>query len=127
MECTAVQQFPDEPKKRWFFDHYFDLFIWESESSEIVAFQLCFEKKGVEKALSWSTDAGFKHLQVHNAGIKYGSHKMSPVMYSTEWFQLTPVKYTFLESSAEIDRQVKNFVIEKLVECESVSCREPAL
>jgi hypothetical protein len=51
----------DEPNvhRRWFHDDYFDLFVRQTESGEIVQFQLCFGIDSSERALVWDRKGGF--------------------------------------------------------------------
>jgi hypothetical protein len=50
-----------EARRRWFHDEYFDLFVWQSVSGEIILFQLCYGIDSSERALVWHKDAGFFH------------------------------------------------------------------
>jgi hypothetical protein len=64
-EIRNVRQ--DQPGilRRWFQDGYFDLWTWEEEEGgAITAFQLCYDKRRDERALSWRRDHGFDHLRV---------------------------------------------------------------
>src|SRR5262245_57379375 len=51
----------DEPpaKRRWFHDDYFDLFVWQTASGEVVRFQLCYGIHTSERALVWQHQGGF--------------------------------------------------------------------
>lgn len=51
----------DEPRtrRRWFHDEYFDLFVWQTLSGELVSFQLCYGQTGSEQALVWNKESGF--------------------------------------------------------------------
>lgn len=51
----------DEPpvKRRWFHDDYFDLFVWQTVSGEVVRFQLCYGIPTSEQALVWNQEVGF--------------------------------------------------------------------
>ncbi len=51
-----TQGAPDEPhtRRRWFHDEYFDLFVWQTVSGELVSFQLCYGVNASEQALVWN-------------------------------------------------------------------------
>ena len=54
-EISAVRQDSAETRRRWFQDEFFDLFVWQSRSGEFVAFQLCYDIKSNERAISWAS------------------------------------------------------------------------
>jgi hypothetical protein len=58
----------DEPpaKRRWFHDDYFDLFVWQALSGELVRFQLCYGIHSSERALVWQQQGGFFHDGQHD-------------------------------------------------------------
>ena len=53
----------DEPpaKRRWFHNEYFDLFVWQELSGEVIHFQLCYGIDSSERALIWHRNGGFFH------------------------------------------------------------------
>jgi hypothetical protein len=64
-EILHVRQDNVAVKRRWFQDDYFDLWTWqELGEGKTVAFQLCYDKRNDERALSWRRDHGFDHLRV---------------------------------------------------------------
>lgn len=62
-EFTAVRQIPQDGFRRWFTDEEFDLYVWYTDSTkqEIVGFQLCYNKDGEQKALTWRRNRGYLH------------------------------------------------------------------
>ncbi|APV49311.1 hypothetical protein BWI17_06220 [Betaproteobacteria bacterium GR16-43] len=70
-EIPHVRQDSAALKRRWYQDDYFDLWTWEELSKgETVAFQLCYDKRGNERALSWRLDHGFDHLLVQTGAAQ---------------------------------------------------------
>ena len=63
-EIRGVRQDDPALNRRWFQDEYFDLWTWEAPDGALVAFQLCYDKRRDERALSWRRDHGFDHLRV---------------------------------------------------------------
>ena len=58
-ESRRVRQIKNEPRRRWFSDDYFDLIVWLGNGHEIIGFQLCYDKFGIERALSWKKGEGY--------------------------------------------------------------------
>lgn len=64
-EIPHVRQDNASVKRRWYQDEYFDLWTWEElGNGQIESFQLCYDKRNDERALSWRRDHGFDHLRV---------------------------------------------------------------
>jgi hypothetical protein len=53
----------DEPpaRRRWFHDDYFDLFVWQAVTGEVIHFQLCYGTHSSEQALVWHREGSFFH------------------------------------------------------------------
>ncbi len=58
-EIERVRQIPGEDFRRWFTDENTDLIIWydSSPNGRITGFQLCFDKKSVQRCLTWQKNA----------------------------------------------------------------------
>ena len=53
-EIEGVRQIPEDGPRRWFVDENMDLIIWYTEDlSSITGFQLCYDKKSVQRCLTW--------------------------------------------------------------------------
>jgi hypothetical protein len=63
-EIPHIRQDTPGLTRRWFQDAYFDLWTWEEAEGALTAFQLCYDKRNDERALSWRRDHGFDHLRV---------------------------------------------------------------
>ncbi|QEN08583.1 hypothetical protein EXM22_11525 [Oceanispirochaeta crateris] len=54
VEIENVRQVPGEDHRRWFLDENTDLIVWYDSSGEkITGFQLCYDKKSVQRCLTW--------------------------------------------------------------------------
>ena len=63
-EIRGVEQRNPQLTKRWFQDDYFDLFIWQNNTAEIVQFQLCYRRdEPDERVLEWRRGQGFLHMK----------------------------------------------------------------
>ncbi len=61
VEIKNVRQIPGEDIRRWFVDENTDLIVWYDPAAEIISgFQLCYDKKSVQRCLTWqkSSSAG---------------------------------------------------------------------
>lgn len=101
--------------KRWFQDDYFDLFTWEDNTGRITSFQLCYDRLGFERVISWDCEKGFGHHSVDDG--ESSPHKnMSPVFVRNGIFSYHEVMPKFAHSSQPISPYISNFVIQKLEE-----------
>ncbi|MBF9017108.1 MULTISPECIES: hypothetical protein [unclassified Oceanispirochaeta] len=63
VEIENVRQVPGEDNRKWFVDENTDLIVWYDSSEErITGFQLCYDKKSVQRCLTWQLKEGGKTL-----------------------------------------------------------------
>ena len=115
-ESSRVQQIPGEPHRRWFSDDFFDLIVWVRDN-EVIGFQLCYDKQGTERALSWSFDAGFHHHRVDTGEWK-PPYKASPLLVADGPFDHPGVTDEFIKRSGHIDSAIAEFIRRTLFEYE---------
>ena len=84
-EIQNVRQIPGEGFRRWFSDNYFDLIVWYDDERKLVGFQLCYDKDGRERALTWTHEHGFQHNRIDSGEIA-GHIKMTPVDHCRRGF-----------------------------------------
>lgn len=118
-EITAVRQIPGEARRRWFQDEEMDLFVWLGERSQIVGFQLAYDKPNAEKAITWRAATGFRHARVDD-GARPGHHPGSPLLVSAGAFDAPAVLGRFREAAAAIDPEIMQFVAARLAEYTAV-------
>jgi hypothetical protein len=58
-EIPRVRQDRPGLKRRWYQDDFFDLYTWNSADGTLVSFQLCYDVRGRERALTWPPRARF--------------------------------------------------------------------
>lgn len=118
-ERKNVRQIPGEGFRRWFSDEYFDLIVWyrderRGDAGDMAGFQLCYDKEGQERALSWRREGGFSHDLVDTGEIP-GRSKMSPVLQAGgELSEMMSER--FRSSSLEMEPLIVSLVCEKLEE-----------
>ncbi|RKZ81684.1 MAG: hypothetical protein DRR19_21820 [Candidatus Parabeggiatoa sp. nov. 1] len=105
----------DKNRKRWFQDDYFDLFTWEDETGQMTSFQLCYDRLGNERVISWDCNRGFGHHRVDDG--EASPHKnMTPVFIRNGFFSYHEVNPKFAQSSKQISQDISRFIMQKLDE-----------
>lgn len=57
-EIENVRQIPGEGVRRWFMDKDMDLILWyEDESENPVGFQISYDKRSVQRTVTWKSAA----------------------------------------------------------------------
>jgi hypothetical protein len=108
VEKKNVRQVPGEGVRRWFTDNYFDLIVWY-EQGEVVGFQLCYDKTGRERALTWRRPASYQHNRVDDGEAPL-AYKMSPVLVQDGVFDREGVAERFRRASSRIDPRITGLV-----------------
>lgn len=120
-ERQDVRQIEGEGFRRWFSDQYFDLIVWYEDDSpgDCLGFQLCYDKEGNERALTWTKRHGYSHTKVDDGENPF-SNKMSPVLVSDGIFERDEIIGKFRKAAeaskgpGEIERGLLAFIEEKL-------------
>jgi hypothetical protein len=101
--------------KRWFQDDYFDLFTWQELTGKVTSFQLCYDRLGRERVISWDGERGFGHHLVDDG--ESSPHKnMSPVFVVDGPFYSQEVIPKFVQASHQINETIRKFIMQKLIE-----------
>jgi len=69
----------DGSPRRWFSDEYFDLIIWLDADKNVAGFQLCYDKGGHERALTWRKGGETTHTSIDD-GESSPLKNMSPIL-----------------------------------------------
>lgn len=112
-ECRNVRQIRGEGHRRWFSDDYFDLIVWY-DGSEPVGFQLCYDRGGRERALTWHRDRGYAHERVDSGETESGRHKSTPILVADGVFDSAEVTERFREASGRLEPDIVELVLAKL-------------
>ena len=108
-EIVPTAQHPGEPLRRWFYSADFDLYVWQDEAGDILAFQLCYDKGRGEHALYWKRDKGFSHLRVLD-GEGRGLSSETPILVADGIFDSAPVLSAFLAEAGDMPAAIRDFV-----------------
>jgi hypothetical protein len=79
-EIHLARQHPGEPRRRWFTSSSIDLFVWVDAEGRPTGFQLCYDKKSREHALSWAEGSGFSNMAVDGGESRPARPKGSPIL-----------------------------------------------
>lgn len=115
-EIDKVKQDLPGTNRRWFQDEYFDLWVWETPDEMIEAFQLCYDRQGTERLVSWRKQHGFDHLAVDFGGSDHTSHAQTAILKADGTFPMREVWRRLLIASRPIPRDIRYFLFEKLFE-----------
>jgi len=121
VEYMNVRQIRGEGHRRWFSDDYFDLIVWydgaRRRGPHITGFQLCYDRGGFERALTWMRGRGFSHEKVDTGEyLGSGGIKSTPILVADGVFDSRSVAERFREASRGIDPDIADLVLDRLAE-----------
>ncbi len=113
VEIDHARQAEGEGPRRWFTDDYFDLIVWYDTNDALIGFQLCYDKQGRERALTWTREHGFQHDRVDSGEVP-GHSKMTPIIVADGAFSRDPIVERFRRASKGIEPSISGFVLETM-------------
>ena len=120
VEYRNVRQIRGEGHRRWFSDDFFDLIVWYDSRhrgrSHITGFQLCYDRTGYERALTWTRERGYSHEKIDTGEDGPGGVKSTPILVADGVFDSGPIAERFREASRGIDPDVADLVLDRLAE-----------
>jgi hypothetical protein len=114
-ELSDVRQIEGGRPRRWFQSGDEDLIVWYAEDGAIYGFQLCYDRQGDEKALTW-TPEGYSHNRIDPGERRGFRIKGTPLLVADGRFDASAMTPRFLEISAALPPEIKEFVLGKLAE-----------
>lgn len=93
--------------RRWFVDDYFELYVWFDSDNAIYGFQLCYDKEGEERALTWNRDTGLNHHAVDD-GNKWVN--AAPILIVNGPFRPEQLKPLFSKNSQDLPTAIRELV-----------------
>jgi hypothetical protein len=114
MELKNTKQNPGELFRRWFHDDYFDLIVWFSPDGSAHGFQLCYDKKGYERSLTWKSTGTYSHDRIDDGEGRPLRHKSAPIAIADGLFNAVDVAEKFIEESAALPENVRSLVLEAI-------------
>lgn len=110
-EISNVRQIEGEPRRRWFSNANFDLYVWQSADGEISAFQLAYDKQDDERIVSWQRDRGLTHAAVDGGEARRdGPFKGTPILVGDGDFDPTETITRLRIARGGLDSHIFAFV-----------------
>jgi hypothetical protein len=109
-ELQPLTPEPGTRRRRWFFCQEMDLVVWFESGDEPVAFQLAYDKLGVERSIEWDRGCGFRHHLVDHSKAGPRRWAASPLLLPDGPFDRDRVLRDFLALAAEIPPPLVAFV-----------------
>lgn len=110
----------------WLMDRYMDLIIWYLADGGIYGFQLCYDKEGDERSLTWLHTGAFTHTRIDSGDTGPMDAKCTPMPVVGGSYDYAAVRQEFLNRSVLIDPELSAFVLVKLAEANLAKLPESA-
>jgi hypothetical protein len=114
-ELRNVRQDPDDRPRRWFEDDYFDLIVWY-EGAQVYGFQLCYDTRGNERALTWIRGRGYSHSGMDQGDRRDGGLGRTPILVQDGLVDKIAIAEKFKAAARDIDPEVADLVYGALQE-----------
>jgi hypothetical protein len=82
-------------------DEYFDLIVWYEHDGSVHGFQLCYDKSGRERSLTWTLTHGARHDLI-DTGEERPTANHTPTLLTNDDFPAEAVRRQFLSRSTQI-------------------------
>lgn len=115
-EVLHTRQEKGQRKRRWFSSRDEDLIVWYSEDGGIFGFQLCYDRQGRERAITWDAERGFTHNIIDDGEAVGMAHKQSPILVADGAFDAAAMSGHFCEICQGVPKDIMDFVAKKLAE-----------
>jgi hypothetical protein len=122
-----LQNAPIKPRegdfaRRWISDDYFDLIVWYEPDERLHGFQLCYDKEGDERAVTWIRGRPIQHNRI-DTGDDLPTENRAPVLVAGGTFPADLVRTEFAQRSACLSPFLRRLVLTKLAQFASRSPR----
>lgn len=125
-EISHLRQSNRSHVKRWFTSRDMDLFVWFHKSVP-VRFQLAYNKRNREKAISWAFHQGFRHYLVDTGETELDHYKQTPILINLcDQQNLTTIAREFLAASENIEIGLSDFIYARLMAHPTIPAKHSA-
>lgn len=100
-------------RRRWFESDGLELVVWLGAAGGVEGFQLCYERREGERALTWRAGRGFEHNAIDDGGDDPMKNK-TPVLIpvgAVPWAELTEL---FRLKSERLEPELRALVLARL-------------
>jgi hypothetical protein len=118
-----IRGVPNDLDRCWMSDDYLDLIVWFTTEGAIDGFQLCYDKRGTERALTWRAATGFQHHTV-DSGEASPLTNCTSTLNGGGTFPAAQVRAEFRKRSRLINRNVQALVMQRVAEFGDLLDRE---
>ncbi len=101
--------------RRWMSDDYFDLIVWYDPDGGVHGFQLCYDKPGRERALTWTRADGARHERIDTGEYDPRANR-TPVLMPDGSFPADVVRVEFVSRSAKLIEPIRTLVLSMIDE-----------
>jgi len=82
--------------RRCFFSDDMDLYLWyDRRGGKLFGFQLCYDKRAVQHAITWREELGATHNKVDDGESRPGRYKAAPILVADGLFERDRVAAAF--------------------------------
>ncbi|MEI6870775.1 MAG: hypothetical protein WCL08_00695 [Verrucomicrobiota bacterium] len=120
LKNAPIRILENERPRRWMLDDYLDLIIWYQPDGSVYGFQICYDKLADERALTWIHTGKFTHNRIDDGEGRAARAKGTPVLLGGGDFDYETLKKEFLNRSAALDSEIRELVLSKMAEANSV-------
>ena len=110
---AKARQIPGEPRRRWFRDEDFDLFVWFAPDETICGFQLCYDKQEDQHAFTWFAGCAATHHRVDEPDEAY-AYGQSPMLVAGNALPAERVGMEFVAASVRLEPAIRTLVQQTL-------------
>ena len=110
---VSLSRESDRSRRRWFVDEELELIVWLSDQGSPDGFQLCYDRGGRERALTWTEGGGYSHDRVDD-GEGNPTKNSTPILVSDGPFPAAQIVARFEKASVGVEPQIRQFVAQKL-------------
>ena len=114
-EIQGVRQDNPGLRRRWYQDEFFDLYTWHAPNGALAGFQLCYDRPGRERAITWHRQHGFSHNRIDSGDIP-GRMSATPLLVAGARFPHRLVRERFVRHAATLDAATRKAIVDKMRE-----------
>jgi hypothetical protein len=99
-------------RRRWFQSDSMDLYTWQDEANVLLGFQLAYDRRADQRAITWIRDRGYFHARIDED--TRGLVASTPLLQREGNFDAHRTHANFIEAAAGLDEDIALFVSTKL-------------
>lgn len=92
-------------RRRWFTDEDMDLYLWLDDDGELARVQLCYDRRGNQRVLSWAREHGYRHDRIDD-GEGVAGKARTPILVLDGHCDIDAVLVRFRAAAGALDRDL---------------------